>query len=199
MLLLRSENDPDEAPRNPSTQADCIQLFVKLELVVIILVSLPVGYSPFSPCERQMAPLSKQLTTVILDHKHYGSYLDSSTKTVDVALERQNFEHAETRLAGFFSAMVLDGQETFAQCVKPPENINHRQLSENDKHVSVTEEWVCDHTSFSKCCLQIICCDNERCCPNRPSHVKLLLRPLMPNGFLPPPVKLCQKFQDSKA
>ena len=39
-----------------------------------------------------------------------------------------------------------------------------------------------------------VCCDNEICCPNRTSQVKLLLRPLMPNGFLPPPVKFAQQF-----
>ena len=109
VLLLRSDNGPDEAPRNPSTQAEMIQLFTTLELVTLILVSLPAGYSPFSPCERRMAPLSKQLTTVVLDHKHYGNHLDSSKKTVDDSLERKNFKHEGDRLAGFFEEMLLDG------------------------------------------------------------------------------------------
>ena len=47
VLLLRSDNGPDEAPRNPSTQTDMIQLFLKLELVALILISLPAGTLPF--------------------------------------------------------------------------------------------------------------------------------------------------------
>ena len=166
-----------------------IQLFLKLELVALILISLPAGYSPFSPCERRMAPLSRQLTTVILDHQHFGSHLNSSRITVDLELERKNFSHAGNRLADLFAEMVLDGHETFAKYVTPSQDKDNPNLSARDKYEKVTQQWICDHTSFSKYCLQIVCCDDESCCRNRPSHLKRLLRPLMPNGFLPPPVK----------
>ena len=141
-----------------------------------------------------MAPLSKQLTTVILDHKYYGSHLNSSCVTTNTTLERKNFQHAGKRLAGLFGDMKLDGHDTVAQYVNPPNEIQEPEFKELNKNVPVTEEWICDHVQVSKYCLQIVCCDNDSCCPNRPAHVKLLLRPLMPNGFLPPPVKYCQRF-----
>ena len=161
VLLLRSDNGPDEAPRNPSTQAEMIQLFVKMELLVLILISLPAGYSPFSPCERRMAPLSKQLTGVVLDHKYHGSHLNSSHQTTDFELEKQNFEHAGKRLVKIFEEMTLDNHKTIAKYVTPPTNIDLPELEKEDVHVPVTENWICDHVQVSKYCLQIVACDNE--------------------------------------
>ena len=112
VLLFRSDNAPDEAPRNPSTQSEMIHLFVKMELLLLVLISLPAGYSPFSPCERRMAPLSKQLTGVVLDHKYHGSHLNSSHETVDFELEKNNFEHAGKRFVKIFQEMTLDKQKS---------------------------------------------------------------------------------------
>ena len=115
--------------------------------------------------------------------------------TTDTKLERKNFQHAGKRLASLFGEMKLDSHETIAQYVNPSDDDNESEIKGLNKQVTVTEEWICDHVKVSKYCLQIVCCDNESCCPNRPAHVKLLLRPLMPNGFLPPPVKFAQQFQ----
>ena len=98
VLVLRSDNSTDEAPRNPSTQKKMIQLFIKFDLVMLVLASLPAGYALFNPCERRMAPLSKVLTGVLLDHKHYGSHLNSQKQTVDGVLEIRNFKYAGDRL-----------------------------------------------------------------------------------------------------
>ena len=56
VLLLRSDNGPNETPRNPSTQREMVQLFIKTQLVLLLLILLPAGYSPFSLCEKRMAP-----------------------------------------------------------------------------------------------------------------------------------------------
>lgn len=100
MLLLIPDNDPDEVLRSPSTQNE-IRLFLKLEQVALIFISLPAAYSLFSSCERRMAPLSKQLITVVVDYQHYESHLNlnSSKITVDLELERKNFSSAVNRLA----------------------------------------------------------------------------------------------------
>ena len=140
VLLLRSDNGPDEAPRNPSTQKQMIQLFIKTQLILLVLISLPAGYSPFSPCERRMAPLSKQLTGVVLDHKHFGSHLSSSKLTLNLDLEKKNFQHAGERLGKLFEEMVLDKNKTVASYVKPPKNIDTPSLKVEDKEVEVSEE-----------------------------------------------------------
>ncbi|GFO38799.1 hypothetical protein PoB_006530400 [Plakobranchus ocellatus] len=69
------------------------------------------GNSAFHPVERRVAPLSRDLAGVVLSHEHFGSHLDSSGKTVDEQMERQNFQHAgETLtevLSSFFAAFRL--------------------------------------------------------------------------------------------
>jgi hypothetical protein len=37
-----------------------------------------------------MAPLSRELAGLILQHDHYGSHLDNSGKTTDAELEKKN-------------------------------------------------------------------------------------------------------------
>jgi hypothetical protein len=37
-----------------------------------------------------MAPLSRELARLILQHDHYGSHLDNSGKTTDAELEYKN-------------------------------------------------------------------------------------------------------------
>jgi hypothetical protein len=54
-----------------------------------------------------MAPLSKELSGVILPYDLYGSHLNSSNKTVDKALELKNFAAAGQSLAEIWSAMVF--------------------------------------------------------------------------------------------
>ena len=46
-----------------------------------------------------MAPLSRELASVVLPHEHFRSHLDSSGKTMDAQLGRRNFKHAGQALA----------------------------------------------------------------------------------------------------
>ena len=177
---------------------EMVQIFIKAQLALLMLISLPAGYSPFSPCERLMAPLSKQLTGVVLEHKYHGSHLNASKETINVKLEKKNFEHSGKRLAKLFEEKTLDKHATVASYVNPPANIDQPALKLEDRCVEVTEEWLCNHVQTSKYCFQVVACNNDNCCPNRPSHVKHLQRPLLPNGFLPPPVKYAHKFKSQK-
>ena len=145
-----------------------------------------------------MAPLSKQLTGVVLDHKFYGSHLNSQQQTTNEPLERKNFQHAAERLASIFQDMVYDGHKTVAKYVKPPKNRDDPKLSRDNQPEYVDAKWVHRHVTASKYLLQIICCDVESCCPDRPSHLKKILRPILPNGFLPPPVKLQHRYNQNE-
>lgn len=41
-----------------------------------------------------MAPLSYQLSGIVLPHESYGTHLDGQGRTVDVELEKENFKKA---------------------------------------------------------------------------------------------------------
>lgn len=62
-----------------------------------------------------MAPLSKHLSGLILEHDHFGSHLDNNKKTTDAKLELQNFEHAGQLLANICSEMHIDGYAVHAE------------------------------------------------------------------------------------
>ena len=57
------------------------------------------GCSAYNGIERRMAPLSKELSDLILPHDSVGSHLDDSGKTIDEDLEKQHFRKAGEILA----------------------------------------------------------------------------------------------------
>lgn len=64
------------------------------------------GQSAFNAVERRMAPLSHDLSGLVLPHKHYGSHLDKCGKTVNADLEKLNFKKAGETLAEVWSKTV---------------------------------------------------------------------------------------------
>ena len=99
ILLLESDGASDEAPRYPKPLACAVSLFKLLNLDVYIHATNASGLSAFNPVERRMAPLSHDLTGIILPHDTFGSHLDSQGKTVDTDLEIENFMAAGEVLA----------------------------------------------------------------------------------------------------
>lgn len=55
---------------------------------IFILTNAP-GRSEFNRVERRMAPLSRELPGVILEHDHFGTHLNASGKTIDDQLEKK--------------------------------------------------------------------------------------------------------------
>lgn len=64
------------------------------------------GQSAFNAVERRMAPLSHDLSGLVLPHQYYGSHLDKSGKTIDAELEKLNFKKAGETLADVWSNTV---------------------------------------------------------------------------------------------
>lgn len=52
------------------------------------------GMSAYNYVERRMAPLSKAMAGVVLEHDACGTHLDSSGRTTDIELEKENFRVA---------------------------------------------------------------------------------------------------------
>ncbi|KAG8178076.1 hypothetical protein JTE90_007061 [Oedothorax gibbosus] len=77
------------------------------------------GRSAYNAIERRMAPLSRQLSGLVLPHDHFGNHLDSSGKTVDVEKEKKNFEAATNVLAEVWNATVIDDYPVVAKYQAP--------------------------------------------------------------------------------
>ena len=104
--------------RYPKTISNAIQHFKKHDLDAIFVATNAPGRSAFSRVERRMAPLSAQLSGVILPHDSYGSHLDSNGKTIDPALEQQNFAKAGAVLSELWSNLIIDGYSVTSEYIQ---------------------------------------------------------------------------------
>ena len=84
--------------RFPKILSCAVSLFNLLNLDALIWGVNAAGLSAFNPCERRMAPLSRDLSGIILPHDTYGNHLDSTGKTIDIELEEKNFYAASDNL-----------------------------------------------------------------------------------------------------
>ena len=117
--ISESDGAADEAPRFPKTLACMVDLFIELNLDVLIHGVNAAGLSAFNPVERRMAPLSHDVCGIILPHNSFGDHLDRSGKTIDVELEKKNFQKAAEILSEIWSNTVIDGYEVDCKAVEP--------------------------------------------------------------------------------
>eukprot|EP00731_Ephydatia_muelleri_P009113 Em0004g1451a len=93
VLIITVDGGPDE---NPRYQEKCIQ-----------------------PFERRMAPLSKELSGLILPHDKYGSHLNDQGLTIDTDLKKKNFAFAGSTLAEIWSQTVVDSHPIVVEYIDP--------------------------------------------------------------------------------
>ena len=70
--------------------------FVQNNLDAYFIATNVPGRSAFNHVERRMAPLSKELSGLILPHDKYGSHLNDQGLTIDT---KKNFAFAGSTLA----------------------------------------------------------------------------------------------------
>ena len=99
VVICSVDGGPDENPRFENTMLVVADHFTKHDLDAIFYITNAPGRSAYGRCERRMAPLSRSLVGVILDHMVHGSHLDSQKKTTNPALEKENFHAAADVLA----------------------------------------------------------------------------------------------------
>lgn len=95
-----------------------------------------------------MAPLSRDLAGVVLDHEVLGTHLNEKGETIDLELEKKNFAHAGEVLAEIWSNTVIDGHPTIAKYVHPEE-------SEPYNPCDITAEWKSRHVREGHYFLQV--------------------------------------------
>ncbi|KAJ8886003.1 hypothetical protein PR048_012209 [Dryococelus australis] len=75
-----------DEPMISQSDRTCCRVLKKYDLDAIFIVTNAPGRSAFNRVERRMAPLSQELTGVVLPHDSFGTHLDSNGRTVDCAL-----------------------------------------------------------------------------------------------------------------
>ena len=63
--------------------------------------------------------LSHHLAVVIFPHDHYESHLDSTRRTTDEGLEKENFQKAAETLADIWSHTEIDNKNVVTQALLP--------------------------------------------------------------------------------
>ena len=183
ILFQISDGATDEGPRFPKVLQCAVACFKETGVDVLVHAINAPGLSAFNPCERRMAPLSHKLVGLVLKHEHYGKHLDSSGKTVNLELEKKNFEKAADTLANIWEESLIDGHKVEAHSVKPG--------TEWKDVEGLDPIWVAKHVRQSKYVLQIVKCTDPACCkPFRSSWLKVF-----PQRFLPCPA--ISKFTSS--
>ena len=94
-----------------------------------------------------MAPLSAEISGLVLPHDHFGSHLNSACKTMDVELEKRNFQYAGNVLAEVWSSMSIDGHPVLAKYV----DID----SQSPLPSRPSSEWYATHVRESQYFLQV--------------------------------------------
>lgn len=191
VVIFSVDGGPDENPRYQKVIDVGIHHFVKHDLDALFIATNAPGRSAFNRVERRMAPLSRELSGLILSHQHFGSHLDSQGRTINEELEKSNFKFAGDTLAEIWSGMMIDGHPTVAEYVNPV-------VSELDggKLIVRDQKWFHNHVRTSQYMTQIVKCKDMQCChKSRSSFFKILGH----HQFLPPPIPLCQTREGLKA
>lgn len=66
-----------------------------------------------------MAPLSRELSGLVIPHDHFGSHLNDQGITIDDDLEKENFKFAGQTLAEVWSDLSIDGYTTVSEYIDP--------------------------------------------------------------------------------
>lgn len=184
VLVFTVDGGPDENPRYKNVIRVAVHHFKKHDLDAIFIATNAPGRSAFNRVERKMAPLSKELSGLILPHDHFGSHLDDRGNTKDVGLEKKNFQFAGETLAEIWSQLVVDGHPILAEYI---DSSDRSQLSEEEL-LTGGQNWYDRHLRSSQYMTQIVKCEDSKCCSSpRSSYFNVL-----PSRFIPPPIPLQQ-------
>ena len=157
-----------------------INHFKKNNLDGLFIVTNTPGRSAYNRVERRMAPLSRVLSGVILPDDHFGTHLDSSSKTTDDDLEIQNCAEAGKVLASNWNDVEIDKYPAVACYICSPAN----DTAIESMPAEASQEWRAEHVRESQYCLQIVRCTDLNCC----SPWRSSIHQLLPGRFRPNPV-----------
>ena len=82
VMIVTVDGGPDENPRYQKTIASAIEYFEEYQLDALFLATNAPGRSVFNRTERRMAPLSREMSGLILPRETFGSHLDVNGKAL---------------------------------------------------------------------------------------------------------------------
>ena len=178
VIVITVDGGPDENPRYQKV----IEMAVhQKNLDAYFIATNAPGRSAFNRVERRMAPLSRELSSLILPHDKYGSHLNDRGLTIDTNLEKKNFSFAGSTLAEIWSQTVVDGHPIVAEYIDPelkPESLQSKDPIWFAAHVRTSQYYF----------TQIVKCNNTCCCSKpRSSYFTF-----MPERFVAPPIPIVQ-------
>ena len=90
ILVSTVDGGSDENARYGKVIKVAVHHFLQYDFDAVFIATNAPGRSSFNRVERKMAPLSKELTGLILGlpHDHYGSHLNDRGVTIDADLEK---------------------------------------------------------------------------------------------------------------
>lgn len=176
----------DENPRYPKTLIFAAQHFKNNNLDAIFVGSNAPHHSSYNPVERRMAPLSKDLCGLILPHDAFGSHLNEANVTIDPELELKNFQKVGLVLPEIWCKRVIDKFAVDAEYIEPSAK-NSNSVIDDDPDF-LTEEWKMNHVRQSQYLLQIVKCNNTKCCSKSSTNLKEFFQ----GQFVPAPVRFVE-------
>lgn len=135
VFVATVDGGPDENPRYRKVIDHAIDHFKKCNLDALFLITNAPGRSAYNRVERRMAPLSRQLSGLILPHNNFGTHLNEASVTIDHDLEKKNFGFAGKALAEVWGNMDINGYPVTAEyadieCVaQEPEPVSAKWFS----------------------------------------------------------------------
>ena len=158
VLVIAVDGGPDENPRYQKVIEMAVHHFVQNNLDAYLIATNASGRSAFNRVEKRMAPLSKELSGLILPHDKYGSHLNDQGLTIDTDLEK-NFAFAGNTLAEIWSQTVVDSHPIVAEYIDP-------ELSELKPETLQSKDpiWFAAHVRTSQYFTQMVKCNNTSCC-----------------------------------
>ena len=106
IFIFTVDGGPDENPRYQAVIRVAIHHFLRYDFDSLFIATNAPGKSAFNRVERKMAPLSKELTGLILPHE----------------LEKKNFKFVGVTLAEIWSQIIVDKFPTVAEFIEPTES-----------------------------------------------------------------------------
>lgn len=176
-FITKTKSELDVICRYEKSINSAISHFKKYNLDAIFLACNAPGRSAFNRVERCMAPLSRDLAGLILDHEKLGTHLNEKGETVDIDLEKKNFEHAGNVLAEIWSETVVNNFPVFAEYVSPEDS----DLTDLE---TVPQEWKEIHVRESHYLLQIVKCSERTCCSEPRSNYFQVMDQFLPAQLL---------------
>lgn len=118
---------------------------------------------------------------VVLPHDTFGTHLDNSGKTIDAELEVKNFNKAGEILKEIWSDLTFDDYPVVSEYIEPGKG-----CIADDDIIKKSDEWVATHVRSSQYFLQIVRCEDRKCCKPFRSSINQILQ----NRFIQAPLPL---------